>query len=179
MLFAIAAVCTATSVPRLSVEQLIEQSESIVSGRAIRSWSSWDRSHQFIWTHHEIALQDVVKGELRATVVVSEPGGTVDGKTMVIPGAVQFTPGEDVVLFLYRTPVGYLRTVGYGQGKYSISRDRRIRSSGAQAEFVAPAGQEGEREHAGTPLGSLEGLPFAELKQRVSKFIGINQGSAR
>ncbi|MDQ6698777.1 MAG: hypothetical protein M3Z36_01170 [Acidobacteriota bacterium] len=178
-MFVIAVACTATSVPRLTVEQLVDGSESIVSGRAVRSWSSWDRSHQFVWTHHEIALEDVVKGELRGTVVVSEPGGAVDGKTMVIPGAVQFTPGEDVVLFLYRTPVGYLRTVGYGQGKYSISHDRRIRSYGTQVEFVAPVGQQGEVRHAGTPLKSLEGLPLPEFKQRVAKIVRMNQASAR
>ncbi len=179
LIFAVAALCTATSVPRLTVEQLIDQSESIVSGQVVRSWSSWDRSYQFVWTHHEVTLQDAVKGELQGTVVVSEPGGTVDGKTMLIPGAVQFTTGEDVVLFLYRTPVGYLRTVGYGQGKYTLSRDRRIRSYGTQVELVAPAGPPGEAETATTLLGSLEGLPLAEFKRRVSAIVHARQGSAR
>ena len=123
-------------------------------------------------------MEEVVKGELQGTVVVSEPGGTIDGKTMVIPGAVQFTPAEDVVLFLYRTPVGYLRTVGYGQGKYSVSRDRRIHSSSPQVEFVAPSGPAGGAE-TGTPLPSLEGLPLTEFKKRVSGVIRLNQGNAR
>lgn len=170
-LLGISTLCTATSVPRMTAEELTEQSDTIVAGRVGRSWPSWDRSHQFVWTHHEVTLNDAIKGELHRSVVVSEPGGTVDGSTMIIPGAVQFTPGEDIVLFLYRTPVGYLRTVGYGQGKYRISRDGRIHSHGTDATFVSPAGVTAKAEIVGTPLETLEGLPLAEFKHRVSKIM--------
>ncbi|MDQ6663700.1 MAG: hypothetical protein M3Z23_04850 [Acidobacteriota bacterium] len=58
----------------------------------------------------------MTKGLAVKSLIVSEPGGTVDGLTMVIPGTVQFPEGRDLLLFLYKTPIGYLRTVGGEQG---------------------------------------------------------------
>ncbi len=58
------------------------------------------------------------KGSAAKRLIVSEPGGTVDGTTMVIPGTIQFPEGKDLLLFLYKTPIGYLRTVGEEQGEY-------------------------------------------------------------
>ncbi|MDQ6706720.1 MAG: hypothetical protein M3Z85_12175, partial [Acidobacteriota bacterium] len=114
----LAAIGLATPTPGLSLEDLVIRSETIVSGRVVRSWPAWDRSHQFIWTHYEVAVQDVAKGLPVKNLVVSEPGGTVDGITMLIPGTVQFPEGRDLLLFLYKTPIGYLRTVGGEQGRF-------------------------------------------------------------
>jgi len=69
---------------------------------------------------------------------VSEPGGAVNGVTMRIAGALPFESGEEVLLFLYRTPVGC-----GGQGKYTIERPDagkgRVRANLAQVELVEPA----------------------------------------
>ena len=115
-------------VPRVSLDQLVATSEQIVHGRVTRSWVSWDRSRQFIWTHYQIAIAESVKGAQGSTVVVSEPGGTLDGYTLVIPGVVQYRVGEEAVVFLHRTPIGYLRTNGYHQGKYPV---RTVAETGA------------------------------------------------
>jgi hypothetical protein len=121
VLFLAAAACQAAVVPRLSFEPLVDTSEQIVHGRVERAWVDWDRSHQFIWTHYEVAVADMVKGPPSGRVVVSEPGGTLDGYTLAIPGVVQYRVGEEVVLFLHRTPIGYLRTNGYHQGKLAVA----------------------------------------------------------
>jgi hypothetical protein len=42
---------------------------------------------------------------------------------MSIPGVVHYSRGDEMVLFLRRTPLGYLRTNGYDQGRYRV-RDR-------------------------------------------------------
>jgi hypothetical protein len=118
-----AGLCAAAVVPRYSVEQLVDTSERVVEGRVVRSWVAWDRARQFIWTHYEIAVSETIKGAPAPTVTVSEPGGALDGRTLVIPGVPQYTPGEEVVLFLHRTPIGYLRTNGYEQGRHRV-RDR-------------------------------------------------------
>jgi hypothetical protein len=117
---AAAAVCPAAVVPRLSFDQLVATSEQIVHGRVERSWVAWDSSRRFIWTHYEVAVRDSVKGTAQARVIVSEPGGTLDGFTLAVPGAVRYTAGEEVVLFLHRTPIGYLRANGYEQGKFAV-----------------------------------------------------------
>jgi hypothetical protein len=118
-----AGVCAAAVVPRFSFEELVDTSERIVQGRVERSWVAWDRSRQFIWTHYEIAVSDMVKGAPSRTVIVSEPGGALDGMTLTVPGAPRYATGEEVVLFLHRTPIGYLRANGYEQGCHRV-RDR-------------------------------------------------------
>lgn len=119
----LAGISAAAVVPRLSFEQLVDTSDRVVEGRVVRTWVAWDRARQFIWTHYEVAVSDNVKGAASSTVVVSEPGGTLDGETMAIPGVVRYSRGDEMVLFLRRTPIGYLRTNGYEQGRYRV-RDR-------------------------------------------------------
>ena len=77
----------ATLVPALSLERLVDQSEIIVHGRVSSSWAAWDSGHKYIWTHYRIEVLDPLLGNLGANVVVSEPGGSLDGLTMRISGA--------------------------------------------------------------------------------------------
>lgn len=121
ILFLIPILLSASSIPGLSLEELVAQSDTIVAGRVIRAWSAMDSENRFIWTHSEIKIATTLKGHSHSTVVVSEPGGTLNGMTLVVPGATPYTVGEEVTVFLYRAPIGYLRTTNYGQGKFAIS----------------------------------------------------------
>src|ERR1700678_3910331 len=109
------AVCLGTSIVRLSLEEAVSQAEWIVSGDVVRNWSDWDSGHRFIWTFTEIAVHEKWKGTLGSTVTVAEPGGVVNGQGMAIVGMVRYVPGENVVVFLYRTSIGLIRTVGLTQ----------------------------------------------------------------
>jgi hypothetical protein len=107
--------------PRLSIEQLTAQSDAIVSGRVIRTWAAMDSENRFIWTHYEIRVHDTLKGSARSTIVISEPGGVLNGVFLQVSGSTRYADGEEVAVFLYRTPIGYLRTTNYGQGKFNPS----------------------------------------------------------
>src|SRR5437867_10443567 len=113
-----AAPAGATMVERLSLEQLVERSERIVQGRCERTWSDWDAKHQSIWTHWEIQVTEPIKGGPVTKLVISEPGGIVGDVGMLVEGVPHYEPGEEIVLFLYKTPIGYWRSRGLGQGKY-------------------------------------------------------------
>ncbi len=153
----------ATMVPRFTLEQMVERSERIVHGRCLRSWSAWDSSHQFIWTHYEIQVAEPLKGAPAATIFVSEPGGQADGLEMAIAGVPRYQPGEEVVAFLYRTPIGYWRAYGLGQGKYLV-RDGRVRADLHGASLV-----EADRSalDGGADLRRLDGIALQEFKSRV------------
>jgi len=116
--------CAADVPPRLSLEELTAQSEVIVAGRVVRSWSAMDSENKFIWTHHEIQVRDTLKGPARATLEVTEPGGVLNGRYLKVSGSTSFTDGEEVTVFLYRTPIGYMRTTNYGQGKFPFAPAR-------------------------------------------------------
>lgn len=111
-------------------------SEYIVEGTVLRSWTAWDAPHQFIWTHYELSVTEWLKAPVAShrTIVVSEPGGTVDGITMRAEDATPYTAGEKVVALAWRTPEGFLRAAGSGQGKFTVtgfagSREKRLRWS--------------------------------------------------
>jgi hypothetical protein len=129
-IFLFSALLCASSLPRLTVEELVSQSDTIVAGHVVRSWTAMDPENRFIWTHYEIRVGATLKGQPQPTVVIGEPGGTLNRVTLLVPGAARYTPGEEVGVFLYRTPIGYLRTTNYGQGKFAISADGHIPSLG-------------------------------------------------
>src|SRR5215212_2782640 len=101
---------SAAVVPTLTVDELVDRSEIIVHGRIARSWAAWDGAHKYIWTHHEVEIIDPIAGAGYAPVVVSEPGGKLDGIEMRFSGTVSYAVGEEAVVFLYRTPIGYYRS---------------------------------------------------------------------
>jgi hypothetical protein len=154
----------ATSVSRLSFEELTDQSEIVVSGQITRSWADWDAEHKYIWTHYELAVSGALKGSPGSTVVLSEPGGAVGLQAMTIAGAVGYYSGETVVVFLQRMPNGYLRTAGWSQGKFTIDKAARVHpeAPGSGLDVVDARGS------AATPLRSLDGFSVAQLRGLVA-----------
>ncbi len=155
----VAALLPAAIVIRFSVEDLVDNSQWIVEGRIARSYSAWDESHSLIWTHYQVRLNDTLRGAAQSSITVSEPGGVADGVGMISSGSVPYTVGEHVLLFLYRTPIGYFRTAGAGQGKFTIGPDGRARANLQGTEFAGRL--------RGTAIASIDGLALNELKQRV------------
>ena len=151
----------ATLVPALNLRSLIDQSEIIAHGRVTHFWAAWDSAHKYIWTHYRLEIIDLVRGNAGASVTVSEPGGSLDGVNMRISGAPEYGVGETAIVFLYRTPVGYLRATGFGQGKYTVTPEMRVRTNRKGLELL-------QRDSAGgVALSTLEGLGVAEFKARV------------
>ena len=151
----------ATQVPALSLEGLIGQSDIIAHGRVISSWPAWDSGHKYIWTHYRIEVLDPIRGNPGASVVVSEPGGSLDGVSMSISGTPDYAVGEEAIVFLYRTPIGYLRATGYGQGKYTVTPEMRVRANLKGLDLLKG------NTSRGVPLSTLDGLTVTDLKARV------------
>ena len=165
----------ATIVPRLSLEQLAAQSDLVVHGTVVRRWADWGPSRKFIWTHHEVRLVDVLKGRAALSLVVSEPGGEIGDIGMAIAGAPRYHVGQELVLFLERTPIGYLRSSGWGQGNFSViesptSESKTVRSAHGGATLIeAPRLAGAPSTLAQTALAALNGLSVDECKARLRR----------
>jgi hypothetical protein len=151
--------------PSITAEELTAQSQLIVEGRVTRSWTAWDSEHKYIWTHYEISVTDAIRGPRTATVTASEPGGSLDGIHQQFSGAVPYFPGENAVLFLYKTPIGYWRAAGGPQGKFTVEPDGRVRANAQDAAFFDRTG----RHPAGTALAALDGLKLADFKNQIRR----------
>ena len=148
--------------PRVTAEELTSQSQVIVEGNVVRSWAAWDAEHKYIWTHYEVSVTDRLRGSAGATFTVSEPGGSLDGINQQFSGSVSYSPGETTVLFLYQTPIGYWRSVGGPQGKFTVDSEGRVHSSSQANTFIETPGSA-----AGTSLAVLEGMRLRDFKTRM------------
>lgn len=168
----------ATLVPRLTVEQMVDESASVVEGTVLRKWSEWDSAHQFIWTHYEIEVTDILKGVVGSTVTVSEPGGEVGGMNMSIASVPTYEVGEQVVILLSPTEIGFFRTCGWGQGKFSVQDSggqKTVSAPGFGAQIVDMPSKNGEKS-IGTARKSLDGLSLSDFKSRLRALIQSRAG---
>jgi hypothetical protein len=167
---------TATTVPRLELRELSRAAEVVVHGQVIRHWPAWDPSHRFIWTHYVVQVQDRLKGRAADTTVISEPGGIVNGMGMKVAGVPEYRDGEEVVVFLHRTPIGYWRCYGLMQGKFSVTGargEKRVRADLAGIDRIESRDRLTRKSRtAGTSLESLNGLTLAEFKRRILREVG-------
>lgn len=166
-----------TVIPRLSFEELTDSSDAVVSGIVTRSWPAWDSAHRYVWTHYELNVSASHKGNTRSTIEFAEPGGALDGVVHVIAGMVTYQPGEHVSVFLQRMPNGYLRTTGWGQGKFGVDTGGRLRAASAlrTVELV----NFGKPLPGATSLETLDGITVGELNSRVASRIRATKSTSQ
>ena len=161
---------------------MIDDSEIVVHGQVWRTWTAWDNERQFIWTHYEILVADTLKGSTDGKVVISEPGGTVGELSMSIVGSPRFQVGEEVILLAYRTPIGYLRTCGWGQGTFSVQAGgtgsvKTVHTNRLGVELVEPLSEGGRATRVSRSQGkALDGLALSEFKSRLRALIQARSG---
>lgn len=142
----LSAICTLAATYRsMSLDALVANSEYVVYGRVVASHVAWDSATRAIWTRTEVQVLDGAKGRPGNLIVVTEPGGVINGHGEFYPGTPQFRLNEEVVLFLYRAPGNRLRVVGSSQGIYNVSTDlspgqRVVVSAGQQIQIDYPTG---------------------------------------
>ncbi|HVY94225.1 MAG TPA: hypothetical protein VHA14_15800, partial [Bryobacteraceae bacterium] len=68
---------SATTIKKLSFDQLTDTADIVVSGTVTRSWADWDSNHKYIWTHYEVSVLSQLKGSAGSTVQIDEVGGVV------------------------------------------------------------------------------------------------------
>jgi hypothetical protein len=120
-----AASASATTLMRMSLDQLAEASTEIVRGRVISQETLWNPGHTRIYTYTTLALEQSYKGNPPSSLVVQQPGGRIGKVQVFVAGTVQFHAQVGYVLFLERSAVGSSKflLVGMMQGAYRIYRD--------------------------------------------------------
>lgn len=155
----------ATTVQKLSLQELTKKSDSIVMARVDDATSSWDANHKEIYTYYTLHILQPVKGRKdETTITLREIGGTVGNIASIVPGMPSFKKGEEVVVFLtQKDAAGYPWVMGLQQGKYSIVEKngaKVVRNDLAGTELLTRSGQKIESTTSpDQPLGAfLDGL---------------------
>jgi len=110
----------ATTVERLTLEDLTRRSQSIVQGIVRGTRTYWSPDRKLILTNTTIEVTESIKGQAARTVEVTTVGGQVGDTVLHVGGMPAFIPGEDTIVFVSRSN-GYLTVLGLGQGKFTVS----------------------------------------------------------
>jgi hypothetical protein len=117
-----AAVTMATTLRRMSLDELADASPAVVRARCLSNVSRWQGGH--IWTFTEFEVLENLKGSLPARIQVRLVGGRVGSLNSTVDGAPRFAPGEEAFLFLAQTPAGDWTVTGWTLGTFRISREK-------------------------------------------------------
>ena len=113
----------------LTLEQMVKRAEVVFVGRCLTSTEQDDPQIGQTVTVIEFDVVKALKGELGATHTLKQYGGTGEGTSHRIAGMPIYSPGEDVILFLYgESQYGLASPVGFSQGKFTFVRDEESAS---------------------------------------------------
>lgn len=145
----------------LTLEDLATRATRICHGR-VEAVEVVREASGGVVTRVEIESRSTWKGSPTNRITVTQPGGTLGNRRVVIPGAPSFDPGEEVVVFLSLNPRGEWLTLDLAQGKFSVDRN----GSNAWVRNVVLGGSPAP---GGYRPPHLQPLSLEMLRDRVTK----------
>ena len=149
---------SAATLEHLSLDEMAQRSTAIVRARAISSSTSLIGST--IYTHTRFQVLERWKGLEGAQVEVVEPGGTVGQLTQTYSGVPRFTPGQELVMFLWTGPSGRTQVIGLSQGVFGVAKsaageDEVSREASGDVVLAPVTGEQIRDEALRMPLRTL------------------------
>jgi hypothetical protein len=152
---------SATTLQQLSLDDMIQQSTGIVRAKVTGSSS---RLHgQNIYTFYHLQVLESAKGGASRELDVAVPGGMLNGRREMVPGAPALTTGSQYVVFLWTGKSGMTQIIGLSQGLFLAVPDRSGRIN-----LARPAAAELMLDKNGKGVSSQPlGLAWTDLRART------------
>lgn len=139
----LAGVLCATTLQRLSLDEMVRDSTSIVRAKAAVAGASQHGS--LIYTAYRLTILETLKGKQVATMDVVVPGGRVGGLRQTIPGAPHLASGKEYVVFVWTSKQGVNHIIGLSQGLFDVVKDAKgnltLKRSATDARMLDGAGR--------------------------------------
>ncbi len=161
----LAAVASATTLSRLKLEDLAQQSTAVARLRCLEAKSQWE--HGEIWTETKFEVVQREKGTLPGIVTVRTMGGSVGHLHSHVDEVPSFRSSEEVYLFLWAREGGLYQVLGWSQGTFRIARNQQsglevVTQDSASAAIFDPQARAFRR-------GGIRNLPLAIFKEKLHK----------
>ena len=153
----------ATTLVRMSVEEMTSTSQAVARVRCISNQTRWEEGE--IWTFTSFEVAEAWKGSLPQRITVRLVGGRVGHLISSVPGIPRFQPGEESVLFLEPSRSGSFSVTGWAQGTFRIHRaspDAQLSASQDTASFATFEPRTREFRHEG-----IRNIDLEYLRKRV------------
>ena len=111
----------ATTLQQLSLDQMIQESTAIISGKVLGSAAVMRGS--MVFTKYQVKVTDQWKGKTGLETEVYVPGGKIGSMTQTYPGSPRLGEGQDYVLFLWTSRTGLTQVIGLSQGLFTMLKD--------------------------------------------------------
>jgi hypothetical protein len=161
----LAVVASATTMSRLKLEDLAQESTAVARLRCLGSKSQWEQGE--IWTETKFEVVQREKGVLPGSVTVRLLGGNVAHLHSHVDEVPMFRTGEEVFLFLWARDGDPYQVLGWSQGTFRIARNPQ-----SGLEMVT-------QDSASTPVfdpqrrafrrGGIRNLPVAIFREKLHK----------
>ncbi len=116
-----AALGPATTLEKLTLEEMAARATAIVRGRVVASWCA--SRGPLIYTHYRVQVTERWKGPEVSQIEVVVPGGTAGGVRQSFAGTPKLGEGAEYVLFLWTGSSGLTHILGFTQGVFDLKRD--------------------------------------------------------
>lgn len=117
----LAVVASATTLSRLKLGDLAQESTAVARLRCLGATSLWENGE--IWTETKFEVIQREKGVLPGIVTVRLLGGSVGHIRSHVDEVPAFRAGEEVYLFLWARDGEPYQILGWAQGTFRIARD--------------------------------------------------------
>ena len=163
----LAAATQATTLARLSFDELAQQATAVARVRCLTSSSVWRNGE--IWTQTEFEVLERSKGALPGILHIELPGGMLNHLHSRVDGVPRFRSGEEAYLFLWNDPAGEPRVLGWTQGTFRISRDlqnglERVTQDSAATPLFDPVTRKFRH-------GGVRNLPLAIFQLKLKRVL--------
>jgi len=164
MIAVLASPAVATTVAKMSLEQLVHRADLIVQGRVQSVHSQWDEQRRLVFTYASIRVDEPLKGERRQSVLIRQVGGSFGSIEMSVAGAPQFKNGQRLLVFLKRQDATTFQVVGMNQGLYRIVEDSAVSNVLGMDLLDSKTGE------ISKPLIDIR-APLEQLKTRIRELL--------
>jgi hypothetical protein len=174
----------ATTLERLSLDQLAAAADATARVRCTGAQSRWENGQ--IWTVTTFDVLETLKGTLPQQITVRLPGGRVGHFTAIVDGTPKFNAAEEVVVFLERIPGGLkvepapgggFSVAAWVEGTFRIRRD-----PGTGVETVTQDSSNFAVFDTATRTFHTEGIrrmPMEQFRERVATALTRTQEKSR
>lgn len=150
---ALSASAGATTLLRMSLPELVKESDRVVHARAVDRQVYFDQASRQIFTDTTFEVLDSPKGRGPGRITIKLMGGRIDPLEAIVPGTPIFQIGDEALLFTASLPDGKRHLTGLSQGAMRVRTDPQTGEKFAVSEVpvgVHFAGEAGKTD-AGAP----------------------------
>lgn len=156
---------------RMSLDDMVEKSTSIVRGKVVGSSGRY--IGPVIYTHYRVQTSEAYKGAVQGAIEVAVPGGQLNGVRHEVTGAPMLAEGDEYVLFLWTGPSGVTQIIGLTQGLFSLPRTQ----DADRTAIRRPSGEMMiDRVSGRTVRDERLSLRLSELRSRISGSLARGSG---